>query len=154
MNVQNWFPLGRTGWIFMQGLSRVFSNTTIEKHQFLVLSFLCSPTLTFIYDYWKNHIFDEKDLCWQSSVSLLFNMLFSLFITFLPRSNHPLISMLQSPSAVILELPKNKVGHCFHCLPIYFLWSGGTRCHVLSFLNVELQANFFTLHFHFHQEAL
>ena len=35
--------------------------------------------------------------------------------------------------------PKNKVWHCFHCFPIYFPWSDGTRCHDLSFLNVELQ---------------
>ena len=51
-------------------------------------------------------------------MSLLFNMLSNLVITFLPRSKRLLISWLQSPSAVILE-PK-KVWHCFHCLPIYF----------------------------------
>ena len=36
MNIQDWFPLGWTGWISLQskGLSRVFSNTTIQKHQF------------------------------------------------------------------------------------------------------------------------
>ena len=36
MNTQNWFPLGWTGWISLQskGLSRVFSNTTVQKHQF------------------------------------------------------------------------------------------------------------------------
>ena len=36
MNTQDWSPLGRTGWIYLQskGLSRVFSNTTAEKHQF------------------------------------------------------------------------------------------------------------------------
>ena len=36
MNIQDWFPLGLTGWIFLQsiGLSRVFSNTTVQKHQF------------------------------------------------------------------------------------------------------------------------
>ena len=50
---------------------------------------------------------------------LLFNMLSRLAITFLPRSKHLLISWLQSPSAVILEPPKNKVCHCFHCFPIY-----------------------------------
>ena len=71
-------------------------------------------------------------------ISLLFNMLSRLVITFLPRSKHLLISWLQSPSAVILEPPKNKVWHCFHCFPIYFSWSDGTRCHDLSFLNVEL----------------
>ena len=35
----------------------------------LVLSFLYSPTLTSIHDYWKNHSFDSMDLCWQSDVS-------------------------------------------------------------------------------------
>ena len=53
-------------------------------------------------------------------MSLLFNMLPRLVIAFLPRSKCLLISWLQSPSAVILELPKNKVSHCFHCFPIYF----------------------------------
>ena len=49
-------------------------------------------------------------------MSLLFNMLSRLVITFLPRSKHLLISWLQSPSAVILEPKKIKVCHCF---PIY-----------------------------------
>ena len=52
-------------------------------------------------------------------MSLLFNMLSRLVITFLPRSKRLLISWLQSPSAVILEPPKIK-WHCFHCFPIYF----------------------------------
>ena len=51
-------------------------------------------------------------------MSLLLNMLSRLVITFLPRSKRLLISWLQSPSAVILEPPKNKVWHCFHCFPI------------------------------------
>ena len=46
-------------------------------------------------------------------MSLFFNMLSRLDITFVPRSKHLLISWLQSPSAVILEPPKNKVCHCF-----------------------------------------
>ena len=49
-------------------------------------------------------------------MSLLFNILSRLVITFLPRSKHLLISWLQSPSAVILE-PKKIVSHCFHCFP-------------------------------------
>ena len=59
MNIQGWFPLGWTGWISLQskGLSRVFSNTTVQKHP-LVLSFPYSPTLTSIHDYWKNQSFD------------------------------------------------------------------------------------------------
>ena len=51
-------------------------------------------------------------------MSLLFNMLSRLVITFLPRRKRSLISWLQSPSAVILE-PRKIVSHCFHCFPIY-----------------------------------
>ena len=52
------------------------------------------------------------------AMSLLFNMLSRLVITFLPRSKHLFFSWLQSPSAVILE-PRKIVSHCFHCFPIY-----------------------------------
>ena len=83
-----------------------------------------------------------RQTCIGKIMSLLFNMLSKLVIIFLPRSKPLLISWLQSPSAVILEPPpppqKNKVCHCFHCFPIYLPWSDGTRCHDLSFLNVEL----------------
>ena len=60
MNIPDWFPLGLTNWISLQskGPSKVFSNTTVQKHQFFALSFLYSPTLTSIHDYWTNHSFD------------------------------------------------------------------------------------------------
>ena len=61
MNTQEWSPLGWTGWISLHsnGLSRVFSNTTIQKHQFFwSISLLHSPTLTSIHDHWKNHTLD------------------------------------------------------------------------------------------------
>ena len=70
MNIQDWFPLGFTGWISLQskGLSRVFSNTTIRKHQF----FGAQASLWFnshiVHDYWKNHNFDYMDFCLQSDV--------------------------------------------------------------------------------------
>ena len=53
MNFQDCIPLEWTGWISLQskGLSRVFSNTTVQKHQFLAISFLNGPTLTSIHDY-------------------------------------------------------------------------------------------------------
>ena len=83
---QDWFPLGLTSWISLQSkrLLRVFSNTTVQKHQFFATHFLYSPTLTSIHDYWKNH-----SLRWTfvgKVMSLLFNMLSRLVITFLPRS--------------------------------------------------------------------
>ena len=69
-------------------------------------------------------------------MSLLFNMLSRLVIVFLSRSKHLFISWLQSPSAVILEPPQNKVCHYFHRFPIYLPWSDGTGCPV-TFFNVE-----------------
>ena len=57
MNTRDWSPLGWTGWISLQskGLSRVFSNTTVQSINSLALSLLHSPTLTSIHEYWKNH---------------------------------------------------------------------------------------------------
>ena len=48
--------------------SRVFSSTTVQKHQFSGTQ-LYNPTLTSIHDHWKNHSCDLMDLCWQSNVS-------------------------------------------------------------------------------------
>ena len=60
LNIQGWFSLGWTGLISLQskGLSRVFSNTTVQSINFSVFSFLYSPTLTSIHEYRKNHSFD------------------------------------------------------------------------------------------------
>ena len=109
MNIQDWFPLGLTGLISLQskGLSRVFSNTTVQKHQFLVFSLLYGPTLTYIHDYWKNQVLTRWTFVGKV-MSLLFNMLSWFVIAFLPRSKHLLVSWLQSPSAVILEPKKIK----------------------------------------------
>ena len=60
VNIQGWFPLRWTGWISLQskGLSRVFSNTTVQKHQFFSTQ-LCSQSNSHIHTWlWKNHNFD------------------------------------------------------------------------------------------------
>ena len=66
------FALRLTGLIALwsKGLSRVFSNTTDQRHQFFGTQ-LYGPTLISIYDYWKNHSFDYTDLCRQSGVCFL-----------------------------------------------------------------------------------
>ena len=121
MNIQDWFPLGWTGWIFLQSkrLSSIFSNTTVQKHQFF---------RTQISLYFNSHIHSwllKKTIAltrWTfvgKVMPLLFNKLSRLVITFLPRSKCLLISWLHSSSAVILEPKKNKLCHCFHCFPIY-----------------------------------
>ena len=58
-NIQDWFFLGWTAWIFRQSkrLSRVFSNTTVQKYQ-LFSTQVYTPTLISIHDYWKKHSFD------------------------------------------------------------------------------------------------
>ena len=62
MNIQDWSPLGWTSWISLQskGLSRVFFNSTVQKHQFFgpQLSLYPYMTVTSVQDYWKNHSFD------------------------------------------------------------------------------------------------
>ena len=107
MNIQHWSPLGSTGLITLQsrGLSRVFSNTTIKKHQF----FGTQPSL------WSNsHIptwLLEKPFTLtfvEKVLSLLLNTLSRFVVAFLPRDRCLLISCLQSPSTVTLEPKKIK----------------------------------------------
>ena len=77
-------------------------------------------------------------------------MLSRFVITFLPRSKRLLILWLLSPSAVIFGAPQNKVSHSlFHCFPIYFPWSDGTRCHDLNFLNLSFKPTFSLSYFTF-----
>ena len=128
-----------TGWISLQskGLSRIFSNTTIEKHQFfsVQLSLLSNSHL---------HTWLLEKPWWTfvgKVISLLLNMLSSLVITFLPSSKCLLILWLQSTSAVILK-PKKIVCHCFHCFPVYLPWSDGTRCHILVFWMLSFKSTF------------
>ena len=90
-----------------KGLSRVFFNTTVQKQQFLALSFLYSPTLTSIYDYWKTIALTRQTFVGKV-MSLLFNMLSRLVTTVLPKNKRLLISWPQSLSAVILEPTKIK----------------------------------------------
>ena len=67
INIQGWFPLELIGWISLQskGLSRLFSNTTVQKYQFLSTQlFLWSNSHIHTW-LLKNHSFDYMDLCWQ-----------------------------------------------------------------------------------------
>ena len=107
MNIQGWFLLVLTGLILQsKGVSRVFSNTTIQKHQFFgtqlslwsnshIHTWLLEKTITLTIQTFVGKV-----------MSLLFNMLSRFVIASLPRSKHLLISWLQPPSAVILEPKK------------------------------------------------
>ena len=110
MNTQDWFPLGWTGWISLlsKGLSRVFSNTTVQKHQFFGTQAFFIVQLSHPYMTTGKTIALTRLTFVGKVMSLLFNILSRLAITFLPRGKRLLISWLQSPSAVILEPPKIK----------------------------------------------
>ena len=60
MNIQDWLPLGWTGWISLQsmGLSESSPTPQFKSINIFVLSFSYSPTFTSIHDYWKSHSFD------------------------------------------------------------------------------------------------
>ena len=91
-----------------KGLSRVFSNTTVQKHQFFGAQ-LSSQSNSHIHTMTtRKTIALTRQTFVGNVMSLLFNMLSRLVITFLPRSKHLLISWLQSPSVVILEPKKTK----------------------------------------------
>ena len=109
MDIQGWFPLGLTDLISLQskGLSKVFSNTTVQKHQFFGTQPSYGLTLTSVHDYRKTIALTIQTFV-RKVIFLLFNMLSRFVIAFLPRSKHLLILWLQSPSAVILEPKKIK----------------------------------------------
>jgi len=66
-DTQHWSPLGWTGFAVQGTLKSLLQNHSSKASILQALSFLHSPTLTSIHDYWKN--LDSTDLCWQSNVS-------------------------------------------------------------------------------------
>ena len=106
MHIQDWFPLGWIGWLSLQskGLSRVFFNIIVQKCQFFgIIVQFSHPYMTT-----ENTIVLTRWTFAGKEMSLLFNVLSRLIITYLPRSKHLLILWLQSPYKVIFEPPKIK----------------------------------------------
>ena len=138
MNIQDWFLLRWTCWISLQskGLSSLLQHHS-SKASILWPSAFFIVQLSHPYMTTGKTVTLTRRTFVSKVMSLLFNMLSRLAIVFLLRSKCLLISWLQSPSTMILEPPKSKVCYRFHCFPIYLPWSDGTRCHDLSFLNVE-----------------
>ena len=103
MNTQDWSLLGWTGWISLQskGLSRVFSNTTVQKH-----SFFCTQLSLWSNSHMHTWLLEKTTALTRWTfvgkvMSLLFNTLSRFVIAFLPRSKPILNSWLQSPFVVI-----------------------------------------------------
>ena len=110
LNIQGWFPLGWTGWVSLlsKGLSRVFSNTTVWKHQFF--STQPSPWSNSHIHTWllgKQKLWLYGPLLAKWCLCFLIHCL-KFVIAFLLRSKRLLILWQHSPSAVILEPKKMK----------------------------------------------
>ena len=136
MNTQDW-SLGWTGWISLQskGLSSLLqhpsSKASIFWHSAFFTVQLSHPYMTT----GKNIVLTRWTFV-DKVMPPFFKMLSRLVITFLQGESFNFMAAITICSDFGAQ--KNKVSHCFHCLPIYFSWGGGTRCHNLSFLNVEL----------------
>ena len=109
MNIQDWSPLGWTGWISLQskGLRHLLQHHS-SKASILRCSAFFTVQLSHPYMTTGKTIALTRQTFVGKVMSLLLNMLSKLVITILPRSKRLLISWLQSPSAVILEPPKIK----------------------------------------------
>ena len=97
MNTQDWSPLGWTGWISLQsqGLSRVFSNATVQRYQFFGTQLSSQSQLSHPYMTTGKTIAFTRRTFVGKVMSLLLNMLSRLVIIFLPRNKRLLISWLQ-----------------------------------------------------------
>ena len=109
MNIQDWYPLGWTGWISLQskGLSSLLQHHSSKASVFQSSAFFMVQ-LSHPYMTTGKTIALTRQTFVGKVMSLLSNMLSRLAITFLPRSKHLSISWLQSPPAVILEPKKIK----------------------------------------------
>ena len=118
MNIQDWFPLGWTGWIplLFKGLSRVSSSTTIWEHQF----FSAQPSL------WCNSYIctwlQEKPQLWLYGPLLPKWCL--CFLICCPR-----FFLFMAAVTIFSDFGAQgkKICHCLRCFPVYLPWSGWAR---------------------------
>ena len=133
----------RIDWFILpsKGLSRVFSSTTVWKHQFFNAQ-LCLWSKSYPYMTTGKTIaltvwtFVSKVM--SPLVYTAFNTLSRFVIVFLPRSKQMSFNFMVAITICSdFRTQENKVCHCFHFFPIYLPWSDGTGCHDLSFWNAE-----------------
>ena len=134
MNIQDWFPVGWTGWISLQskGLSRVFSNTTLQKHQFF-------STQLSLWSSSHIHTTGKTIALTRQTFVCKGNLCFSICClgchSFSSKEQASFTFMAAVTICSGFGAQENKI--CFHCFPIYLPWSDGTGCHDFCFLNVE-----------------
>ena len=141
INIQDWFHLGLNGLISLQS-KRLFkhflqyhsSKASILQHSTFFMVQLSHPYVTT-----GKTIALTRRIFVSKVMSLLFNMMSRVVITFLPRSKRLLISWLQSPSAAFslsqsdLGAPKNKICYCIYFPPFSLPLSDVTRSMMSGF---------------------
>ena len=150
INIQEWFPLGLTGLIYLWATDSQESSPApqFKSISSSALNLLYGPALTSVHDCSKNHNLTIWTFVGKV-MYLLFNTLSRFVIAFLSRNKHPLISWLQLPSAVILEPKKIKsvTASTFH--------PSVNICHEVMGLDARIlvfwvSSEYFTLLFHPH----
>ena len=123
MSIQGWVPLGLT--LQSKGLSRVFSSSTIQRHQYFATQpFFIVQLSTSIHDYWKNHNFDYMDLHQQSDVSA-FEYVVQVCHSFPSKEQASFNVMATVTIHSYFGGQENKICHCFLFFPPY-------SCHVMG----------------------
>ena len=129
----NWFDLLAVQGTLKSLLQHHSSKASILQHSVFFMVQLSHPYMTT-----RKTITLTRWTFVSKGMSVLFNMSSRSVIVTLPASFNFMATVTIHSDFRALE---NKVCHCFHCFPIYLLWSDGTGCHDLCFLNVELNAH-------------
>ena len=154
MNIQNWFPLGWLDLLAVQGALKSLLQHHSSKASILQCSAFFIVQVSHPYMTTGKTTALTRWIFVGNIMSLLFNMLSRLVITFLPKSKGLLISWLQSPSALILEPRKIKsvtVSIVSPSICHEMMWMDAM---ILVFWMLSFKPTFFAPLFHFHQEVL
>ena len=117
----------KIGWFDLPAVSGTFKSLLQD---FSLKASILQHAAFFMFPFSQPYMTTEKTIALTmrtfvgKAMSLLFDTLSRFDLAFLPRSNHLLISWLQSPSSVISGAPKEKICHCFQFSPFHLPWVG------------------------------
>ena len=125
MNIKDWFPVGLTGLISLRskGLSRIFSNTIVQKHQFFGASAFFMVQLSHLYMTTGKTIALTRWIFVGKVMSLLFNMLSSFVMLLFFQGIFIFNAVAAATVCSYFGAQENKICHYFHFFLIYLPWS-------------------------------
>ena len=140
MSIQGWLPFRLTDWISLQskGLSKVFSNTTVQKHQFFGCSAFFMVLVLHQYMTTRKTIALTIWTFVRKVISLLFNILSRFAIAFLPGSDFMAAVTIRSD----VRAQEQEICQCLHLVPFYVPWSHGLDAMTLVFWMLSFEPAF------------